>query len=397
MVELRTLLEESVRLHLVSDVPVGAFLSGGIDSSSLVALTTHITSETLSTFSVTFPEAKFSEAPYSRLIAKMYGACHTELHLTEKHFLESLPDALDSMDHPTIDGINVYMISQVVRETGIKAVLSGQGGDEIFAGYSTFKRMQKFARYGSLLKTIHPGFIRILGTFLGNVAHRHAMGQKMAALAQCKSSDHCLLFPYLILRSLFLENTRDQLLPVDSRGRLEHGISETILKELLECVVDLDPINQISFFELKTYLANTLLRDGDCMCMAHALEIRIPFLDHKLVEFVAKIPGKLKVDFSLAKPLLVKAMGEQLPPSIYRRPKTGFTFPWEYWSRNQLRLRMSEVLDSENGWEAIGLNGGFCRKLWRDYLKGVNGVSWPMIWALFIIYTWCRKHRITVD
>ena len=384
-------LQESVEQHLVSDVPVGLFLSGGIDSSSLVALASRISSTPLQTFAVTFPEAEFSEAPYSRLIAQKYQTEHHEICLDEKQCLDLLPDALAAMDQPAFDGTNVFVVSQAVRATGLKVALSGQGGDEVLTGYSTYRSIRTLMRCRPLLQLL-PGPLREgLAGLWQKGSGRSALGHKFADLL--RANDTTALSPYLILRALFLQTARDNLL-MTAAADLREGLPVEVERALRDLGGRLDPINQVSLYELSTYLANVLLRDSDVMGMAHGLEIRVPFLHHRFVDLVAGMPGRDKCSTQGPKPLLLQAMGDLLPPEIYQRPKAGFTFPWEHWLRNQLRPQVARTLSAGDVSEGIGLDASFCRDIWQRFERGQSGITWSRVWGLFCLLTWCEKHRV---
>lgn len=391
--DLYGILENVVTEHLVSDVPVGAFLSGGIDSSSIVALMNKVAPEQVNTFSVIFAEEEFSEAPYSRLIAEKYSKHHTEICLTGQQLLTLLPDALAAMDQPTIDGVNVYVISKVIRERGIKVVLSGQGGDEIFAGYPSFGRIQQINRYKLFFK-FTPQIIRKKITELWGFISDNGVAK--SKISEILKTDGNILSVYQIMRQLFLPEVRKSLFPHDARDILINGLPVEVASRLQDKLKNLDPINQVSLLESELYLANMLLRDGDFMSMAHGLEIRVPFIDHRLVEYIARIPGGFKVDKSLPKPLLLKAMGDMLPTDIYRRPKSGFTFPWELWLRNELRSDLSILFDSPDVGANIGLNPSACRNLWQSFLNNEPAITWSRIWGLFVLIKWSKGLNVTL-
>jgi len=162
--------------------------------------------------------------------------------------------------------------------------------------------------------------------------------------------------------------------------------------DLIAELAPLDLVNQVSLLELRTYLENMLLRDGDSMSMAHSLELRVPMLDRRLVEFVARIPGHRKVHRRLPKPLLLEAMGGRLPRMIYERPKHGFTFPWEVWLRTTLRPELAACFESKALCESVGLEWRACQDLWRAFLERRPGLTWARIWGVFVLLDWCRRH-----
>lgn len=389
--QLRHLLEEVVSQHLISDVPIGVFLSGGIDSSSIAALAGCVAPDRLHTFSVTFAEDEYSEANYSRRIADKYSSQHTEIKLSEKQLLLLLPDLMKALDQPTIDGINTYVISKVVRNAGVFVALSGQGGDEIFGGYNTFQKIRQFTKYCSYKKVL-PQSIRTYAAKLW-VALKGSVGNKISELLQTNGD---VLSAYFILRQLFLPPTRKMLFPNGGSDELLNGYPVELALKLKHDIDRLDPTNQVSLLELQTYLANMLLRDGDFMSMAHGLELRVPFLDHNLVEFLAQIPGDLKTQHSLPKPLLVRVMEKELPSEIYLRPKMGFTFPWEHWLRNELRAPLQEVLSDQESIKKIGLDPKACNLIWTGFLNGEPGITWSRVWGLYVVTKWSNQMELTL-
>jgi len=392
--QLRNLLKEVVTQHLISDVPLGLFLSGGVDSSSIAILLNQVAQEPPHTFSITFSESRFSEASYSHLIAQKFSKHHTEICLSEQQLLSLLPDALTAIDQPTIDGINVYVISKAVREEGIKAAFSGQGGDEIFAGYSTFRRISRIARYQPFFKLIGKTAMGKITKLLALINNNNITNSKISQILQ---SNGDILSTYLALRQLFSPSQRRSLCRLNDPAISDNGLNLETTSLLKDRLPGLDPINQISLLELQTYLANMLLRDGDFMSMAHGLEIRVPFLDHRLVEFVARIPGKYKTDDSLPKPLLLKAIGNALPSTIYQRPKNGFTFPWPYWLRGKLKNQLDEVFYNDQLFTNIGLDSEKCRTLWSAFAaKKTQDIMWSRVWGLFVLAKWCNQFQVTL-
>jgi len=388
-VTMRETLEESVEKHLVSDVPVGLFLSGGIDSSTTVILANRLSKRQLRTFSVSFSEASFSESRYSRLVSDRFCKNHTEISLSVEDLLGLLPQAIKAMDQPTIDGINVYTISKAVREAGIKVVLSGQGGDEIFGGYSTFKRIPVMLRACRLLGII-PGRLRErMASRLDRILNPSEIGAKYS---QILSSDSDVLSQYLILKQLFSPRTRERLLGRTCNGELVNGVPVQVAEALNDEMAELDIFSRVSLLELRLYLANMLLRDGDCMSMAHGLEVRVPLLDHKIAEFVFRAHPGNKMRHRSSKPLLVNAMSDLLPKQIYRRRKMGFTFPWEIWLREDLRPEVEDTIGTFPHDNALQLNMNSCRTIWQRFLSNAPGVTWSRIWAIYILVKWCEEN-----
>ena len=340
--ELRGTLEEAVRLQLVSDVPVGVFLSGGIDSSSLVALLSQ-SGVRLNTFSLVFREADFSEARYSRAIAKKFGTEHQEILVSQQDALDALPGAMRAMDQPTIDGVNTYFVSREARNRGVKVALSGLGGDEMFAGYSSFRtvpRMEQFVRWwGHVPKAVR---LPLAATFARSAAQTDR-NRKLAVLAL---SNGRLIHPYFLSRMLFTPYQRDGLLQRSDEREVDRANQP--LRESLSRTRLLDSVNRVSYLETRCYMLNTLLRDSDFMSMAHGLEIRVPLIDHRVAELVFTVPGPWKLDSDDPKHLLVTALQGALPTGIVRRRKRGFTLPFEHWLRDELHSGVETVIHRVN-------------------------------------------------
>lgn len=318
---IRQHLLDSVAQRLVSDVPLGVFLSGGVDSSSIVALTREVRDDPPDTFSVTFGDSEFCEADFSNHVALVFGCHHHQINLTESKLLKAIPHALACMDQPSVDGINTYVVSQAAKLGGITVALSGVGGDELFAGYGSFDsvpRMMKFQRYANWFGPLARG----MGALL-NGSQTNRLSKTVALTGRAYYGNH----PYFLSRALFLPGTVGALLSFPSQN--SNPTEAWNLGELAGSVRNLDAINQVAVLEGSTYMGDTLLRDTDCMSMANSLEVRTPLLHHSLWEYVLPLAGRLKIDSRLPKPLLLRAAGQRLPKEVYQRRKMGFTLPFE--------------------------------------------------------------------
>ena len=319
--ETRRLLEESVGLHLVSDVPAGVFLSGGMDSSALVALAARHRAEPLTTLCVTFDEAQFSEADKAARIAREYGTKHIEVRLSARDFVDEIPRILRAMDQPSIDGVNTYFVAKAARDAGLTVVLSGVGGDEIFWGYEGFRRAPRIARLAAL-----PG-VPLAALALARLARSLGVWrlEKLEFLREAE-----VLGSYLVVRGLFPTRAAARLL---GAGRLP----------LWTGSVPSPPMTGGLYgrLEIAHYLQDQLLRDIDVFGMAHGLEVRVPFLDHRLAEMVVALPEEYLTPAGVNKPLLAAAVRDLYPPGVAGEPKKGFTFPFEHWMRqawHEIRL-----------------------------------------------------------
>lgn len=371
---LRSELEESIRQHLVSDVPLGVFLSGGMDSSALVALMSRLQHRP-KTFSVVFDEPAFTEAPFSRAVAERFQTDHSEIHLSENRLLEILPGAIAAIDQPTMDGINTYVVSQVVKHAGITVALSGLGGDELFAGYPSFGRAIKLAAIPPLSKRVLRAASGVGKVALNGSVQRHKFWQ--LAKSDCTPAD-----VYRISRQLFSTDFVTRLTGREAAYTTNGNHHSS------------DVVNTISQLELKGYMTNTLLRDTDAMSMAHSLEVRVPFVDTKVVDYVLSLPGEWKVgENKTPKPLLADAVGDLLPRDFLVRPKMGFTLPFEKWLQQSLRSEVSSVL--ADGSRFAGLNSHAIENVWNNFLQKPRAVGWSRPWSLYVLAKWCEINKVT--
>jgi asparagine synthase (glutamine-hydrolysing) len=383
--ELHGALQEAVRMQLVSDVPVGVFLSGGIDSSSLVAILKESGVE-LNTFSLVFREAEYNEAEYSRAIAKKFGTAHQEISVSQQDALDAIPSALQAMDQPTIDGVNTFLVSRQARAVGVKVALSGLGGDELFAGYSSFRTVPRLERFAQSWRHV-PGFLRVpMASAFRHLAANTDRNRKLASLAQDNGR---LLHPYFLSRMLFTPRQQDQLLVIRDAATVERANAP--LRDYLGSAGALDPVNRVSYLETRCYMLNTLLRDADFMSMAHGLEIRVPLIDHRLAQGLFAIPGSWKLNGAGPKPLLVGALKGALPDEVVHRPKQGFTLPFEHWLRDELRTGVeSAIRKLRDGPLASVLDNRAAQSVWADFLSGRT--NWSRPWSIYVLENWCELH-----
>jgi asparagine synthase (glutamine-hydrolysing) len=352
--KIRALLEETVALHLISDAPLGLFLSGGIDSSALVALAACQQQE-LVTVGVVFEEQAFSEEGYQRAVAERFKTRHHSVLVTRRDFQAELERFLEAMDQPTIDGLNTYFVARAAHQVGLKAVLSGIGGDEVFCGYPTLRRA---SRLGHLRR--FPSPLRATVIAVGNLR------PSLRKLAFLQRNGH-LPF-YLVQRGLFTPRETAQLL----------GTQEVeawrLIESLEPATAPHDPVLLQQFLEARHYLVDQLLKDADVFGMAHSVEVRVPFLDHLLTETILKIPQTLRLDSQWPKPLLTKPLQDLLPEQVVFRPKQGFTFPVEVW------LRASGNMFQETGPMA---DDHAYQAVWQAFLSG--RAHWSRPWALAVM------------
>lgn len=335
----RTGLAESVRHHLVSDVEVGAFLSGGVDSSSIVSLMRGCGRGRIKTVTVALPGSELDECSHASRVAKAFDTDLIRIDLQERDLARHLGKIFRFMDQPTVDGVNTYFVSLAAKEAGLKVALSGVGGDELFGGYPSF-------------------------TDLPRICAR----RRTASLSDA----------YFAYRGIFSQEDVGRILgPAFGRnaGRAPapHSGGRAVLGRFR------DEFSRIAYLESKYYMSGQLLRDADAFSMAHAVEIRTPFVDHKLIELMARIPARQIVGKG-PKELLVKAVGD-LPREVYKRRKMGFTLPFDAWLRGGLRDTVAKTLRHARIYDQAYI-GALIDAF--DHRR----LHWSRIWCLFVLASW---------
>jgi asparagine synthase (glutamine-hydrolysing) len=381
--EIKGLFFSSVERRLVSDVPFGAFLSGGIDSSAVVGAMASVSEAKIETFNVSFDESEFNESVYARAISKKFNTAHHEIKLSPNDFLKELPQALSAMDHPSGDGPNTFVVSKATKQAGITMALSGLGGDELFCGYDIFKRSYSLEKKWWLNLT--PRFARKIAAEAIRLKKKSVSGEKMAEVLSKPVINFEYSYPVsrqVLDDALVKGITGKSDLPFNSVYRIVR------LQALGEKKLHL---SKYSVAEMETYMQNVLLRDTDQMSMAVALEVRVPFLDYTLVEYVLGINDALKYPHT-PKKLLTDSLGDLLPREIIDRPKMGFTFPWAHWMKNELKDFCEARLLSFGQREYI--NGNVIASLWKRFLAGDNKITWSRIWHLVVLENWLQSNKI---
>lgn len=376
--ELRERLRDAVNSHLVSDVPLGVFLSGGMDSSSVVGLMRALGHARIRTFAITFREG-FSEGAFASTVARHFETDHTEAVVGPEDVRSQLDRIVAAMDQPTIDGVNTYFVSMMTRRTGTIVALSGLGGDELFAGYPTFRtlpRLLSVRKGADMIPGLRPALAWALGMLPGS-----RFGRLREALAGADEVRRA----YLGVRGLFSAYDLQGLLAGDAVAEAARRLDAAGLLAEPDGA-RLDPVAAVAFLEMRTYMHNQLLRDTDVMSMAHSLEVRVPLLDHRLVEFVSALPGTARMDHVSPKALLAKAVGDLLPPEIVNRPKRGFTFPLHHWLRGPLRPLAVEMV--EDAARSGLFRPAAVRLLWNRFL--LRQEHWSRIWAVFVAQRWTQ-------
>jgi len=379
--ELRFLLDESVRLRLISDVPLGAFLSGGIDSSTIVGLMARHSAQPVKTFSIGFHEDSYNELKYARMTAQKFGTDHHEFFVTPE--ICSVVDELAwFMDEPFADQATIpnYVVSKLAREH-VKVVLSGDGGDELFAGYTRYIVAQNRASFDLIPKTLRQG----LGPLSKNLPH----GTKGRNYLFNISLDP--VSRYLDSVSTFTSLNRESLYTRDFRDLVgTEGYVSSLFRDLSAKVTTGEPLDRLLYIDSKTYLPGDILAKVDRTSMAVSLEARAPLLDHKLIEFVGQMPAKLKLSGLESKHLLKKAVADLVPHEILNRPKQGFGVPIQDWINRQLRSRIRESLTEPRSQQRGYVEPGYINVLLNEHERGRRDHS-DGLWALFMLELWHRQ------
>jgi asparagine synthase (glutamine-hydrolysing) len=393
---IRPLLEDAVRAHLIADVPVGLFLSSGMDSGAIAAIAGKLKPDIWS-FTLSFPGTSYDEAPLARAVAKACGTQHREIALDGDDMLGRLDEAIGALDQPTMDGINTYFVSWAAREVGLKVALSGLGGDELFAGYRTFENVPRLERLirtawfapAPARRALAPVLRGLIGNRTGSDGARKVIDAWIAPDA--------LPHPYFFTRTLFPVAELPRLIEPRFRPSTVNADGVTLeptwvgrLERMSDTARKLEPIAAISWLEMRSYMVNTLLRDTDSVSMAQSLEVRVPLLDTPLVEFVSSLPDAARQRPGMQKALLAEGIGDVLPKQVFAQRKRTFTLPWKEWLRGPLRARIERSFGelSPALTPYVHVNG--VKSVWQDFIAGKT--SWSRPWSLYVLNEWCRTN-----
>jgi asparagine synthase (glutamine-hydrolysing) len=389
----RARVEDAVKQQLMTERPLGVFLSGGVDSSALVALAAQQVSHRLKTFSVGFvgpDEAVMSEWPWAKMVSERYDTDHHEFVLTEDMFREAMPHTLRAMDQPTSDGINSYWVSYAAAQH-VTVALSGTGSDELFLGYGRNELMLEGADLARPLQKLPSAYVRSLTRMLGRVPDDH-LWEPLARLRRAADALARLDSTYVSPRGIGIFDTpsRDAmlapLLRMQSRG-FQHGI------DYLRQDVPPDtsrPGDWLARLEQRGYLSFVLLRDIDAMSMAHSLEVRVPFLDRAVSDIASRIPWGLKLKDGVGKWVLKHALRDLLPDEVLFRPKMGFGLPYQVWMRRTLEPMVRDLLSPDRVRRRGVFDPVATEQLVTRFYAGDDNV-WRRVWTLFILEGWASE------
>jgi asparagine synthase (glutamine-hydrolysing) len=381
---IRELMLQSIRRRLVSDVPVGAFLSGGIDSSAVVGLMAEASSSPANTFNISFDEKGYDESEYADIVAKKFRTNHSRLLLKPTVFLDELGNALNAMDSPSGDGINTYVVSKAISQKGMRVALSGAGGDELFAGYPFFAQYLSLQRR-SWVWRFPAGLRGIAAAVLSGGREEGKQGRIGQLLREPSPS---IVDVYPIFRQLLPPTLIGRLTRLNPGERAGTAVAAELKARRRE-IAQLPWLSQVSVAEYLGYTQHTLLKDTDQMSMAVSLEVREPFFDQDLVEFVLAVPDELKSP-SYPKSLLVESLKPLLPDEVVFRKKQGFLFPWEVWLRTDLKEFCRKHIRGMA--DRPFIDGGRLVSYWERWVAGDKRVRWSEIWLFVVLEYWLEKN-----
>jgi asparagine synthase (glutamine-hydrolysing) len=377
--ELRQLLDESVRMMLVSDVPLGAFLSGGVDSSTVVALMARHMTQPVKTFSIGFLEDSYSELKYARLAAKKFGTDHHEFFVTPE-ICNVIDELAWHFDEPFADSsaIPTYIVSKLAREH-VTVVLSGDGGDELFGGYTRYVTERVRGKYGLLPRAVRQGLLKPLSRALPHGAWGRNFLHNIALDPIDRYFDNVSIFSGLNKASLYTSDFRAQLSSDDHAGARFRAYGESVGAAA--------PLDSLLYIDSKTYLPGDILTKVDRMSMAVSLETRVPLLDHKLIDFVTRIPAAMKMPGLETKQLFKRAVAGLVPAEILNRPKQGFGVPIQEWINVQLRDRLRSVLTDSSFRQRGIVSAKYTDVLLAEHERGRRDHSMAL-WSLLMLELW---------
>ncbi len=385
---LRELLFESVRIRLMSDVPLGAFLSGGVDSSTIVGIMSQLMDRPVETFSIGFEDRSYNELKYARLVANRFGTNSHEFEVKYDHVPEILSRLVHHFDEPFADSsaIPTYYISEIARRY-VTVVLSGDAGDEVFAGYRRYLARRLVSYYNRLPRPLRKNLVERAARMLAEpgVYYGHSLRNKVKLFLDYASTvekePHTSWVPF------FSTTAKGELYSSELRSHL--GERKSHLEEFFQEADSEDQISQMMWVDLMTNLPDDILTKVDRMSMAVSLESRAPLLDHKLIEFMSTVPVRLKLRGLSFKYILKKAVEDLVPREILRREKQGFVVPLALWFRKELKEEAEEVLLEEESWGERFFNGQFIREIVQKHVRGEADYS-QEIWALLVFKLWQR-------
>lgn len=397
--ELEAALMDSVGAHLISDVPVGVFLSGGIDSSSVANLAARAGGTTVNSFTLAFNEVERNEGDIARQVAQAIGTRHTEVLLTEQDFLAHLEPALNSLDQPSFDGLNSYFMSRAVRDAGFTVALVGSGGDELFGGYSSFRELPKLHALNRVFSGL-PGFASRAATnalrlLLARPGQGYEPQTRWSKLPDMIGAGASITELYQLAYALFLPANQRLLLDRSLASvNLPCGLPGPRHQLLQEELEGRSLMDAIGVLEQRLFLGERLLRDTDAVSMAASIETRLPLVDAQLLSVVSRLKDNERFQPIGYKGALRKAGLKGLDPKLFDRPKSGFELPFDRWLRNALGGEIESILLDPVLVAAAGMDPAEVRRLWLAFKAGAKGLYWTRIWAIYSLIRWTHVNKV---
>lgn len=379
------LMREAVRMRLISDVPLGAFLSGGIDSSAVVGYMSQFSSKPVQTFSIGFEDATYNELPYADAVARHFGTDHRSEVLNPD--VASLAESLvQHHDEPFADTsiFPTYLVSKLARQH-VKVALSGDGGDELFAGYDTYLAERLSRYYGKLPEVVRRNVMPAFANMIPPRPAKKGTINKVKRMIEGASMDPALQHTRWMI---FLnEWEKDALYRSDMKNALQRRSTASFFEGHFQKARSFDSLAQQQYVDLKTYLADNILTKVDRMSMAVSLEARVPLLDHRIAEFALNLPAHMKLSHSRTKIILRRALKRLVPDLVLEKPKQGFSIPMKHWLGSSLKPMMMDLL-SEHTVQQRGYFNPQVVSAWiQEHLDGrVNHAH--RLWALMVLELW---------
>jgi asparagine synthase (glutamine-hydrolysing) len=394
-------LEQAVRMRLLSDAPAGVFLSGGADSSIVVALAAG-SGPRLRTFSVTFDEAGYDESAYSNWVARRFATSHTEVRLRREEFARWLPDAVAALDQPSFDGVNTYCVARAAKASGLTVALSGLGADEIFGGYPHFRAAPWLSRAAGAARRLAPGVRRAIAHACGGRGMRVSAPWKLLE-SFCPAGGAVREAPPLVAAyqatQLLFPSWARRALVRDARpaGAGQSTLPDEFVERLADELNGAERGDRLSVISLRAFLGERCLRDTDAMSMASSLEVRAVFTDHRVVETALCVPAVERCAGPPHKPFLKSVFRERLGADYPSRKKQGFVLPLGGWLAGGPAWEMIRAtLGDRATLERAGLDPKAVAQTVDGFTRRPAKIPWSRVWALFVLADWCRRHSVSL-
>lgn len=384
--EWRELFRKSVELRLMADVPLGMFLSGGIDSSAICAMMSEMVSDPIKTFSVGFTEKEANELEYARMVSRAFKTDHHEIIISPDQYFKALPKLIWHEDEPIgfVASIPLYFISELAQKH-VKVVLTGEGSDEMLGGYGRYRKTLLNLGYGKKYESLVPGFLRNgIKNAVESLPRRLRRKLVRTFLALPSDIEHL----YFDNFAIFSQRMQSRMLTAESKARIDDLYPYTKIHKYLEGANTDELLDQLLYADTKTYLHELLMKQ-DQMSMAASIESRVPFLDHKLVEYTARLPQRMKLRGSTTKYILREAMKGILPDEILNRSKMGFPVPIDRWFRNEYKHLVEEFVLGERALGRGLFEPEFVKNLVNEHNAGTDHAQ--RLWFLVNFEMWARQ------